>query len=594
MIGATLSSRAPSAQAPCHSPGGHDVLRLANAITAWIEADEAVFLDAGSRLRSVHGRLARVRDGIGRSTELLSADRMASMREDLARAAGDAGRIETLSGERADALAGLRTAIADAAVGAKALRGVFKTLDYVALIARVQVERMRSRHEELVPFAMHVDELVDSGEKVVRVIDQRMEALCGQLDGSRTVEDRRSDEATGPALIDGFMQLVTLIESQQREAGRQREDAGRSFTALWQAIAQVVMGLQAHDMVRQRFEHTARNLAIFADLAADGTLGDGGEPLAPHLRPAARRRIVLLEIAQIEDLSEVYNERTTKIRADLGSIATELGGCTALLGRLMPERSGQGGLGQLDAEASRLREGFHGGREAREKTTESVERSVVATQSLIELTNRLVELEYELRLAGFNAAVRAAHVDGGDETISYVAGVIREQASKARDMAEQVRNGIESAASVTESLSQRILPTLGNAESSVETALTSAATLLSDAEASCRTALAESTEAAQGLGPEVEDVHHLMSASEDGGAMMQALGAALAACLAELAAEDLPEDDAARLDRVLTASYTMEEERAVHARCFGLAPVSAIPAPSPAPAGDDDFDDILF
>ncbi|GGE25337.1 transducer, TlpC [Aureimonas endophytica] len=567
---------------------------LTAPLTAWIGASETVFLEIGERLRDVHASISRVRDGITRSTELLADPEMVEMRRRLEAAIGDSQGVEELTVERTKALDILCHAIDGAASGSTALRTVFRTLDYVSLIARTQVEGMKFGQEELVPFALHVAELVTDGEKVSRYIDQRMNRLRDHLEASRAIESEARSASADARLVAGFLQLIELIERQQTSAAERRAEAHQAFTAVWKAIAGVVAGLQAHDMARQRFEHTVRNLTIFERIAAEGRFEDEGEALDPALRPAALRRIAVLETAQLADLADRYAEKMTAIRGDLGVIAGELDACGAILDRLRPRRGGSDGLATLEAEAARLSTGFRAGETLRQKLGDSLSLSVEATSSLIEMTEKLTDLEHELRIAGFNAAVRAAHIDGGDETVGYIARVIREQASLARQEADKVRGGVEIAIASTGSLSREVLPAIVSAERAIETTLTTAATLLSKTEAEGAAALDSSLGAARGLGGEVTGVQRMMETHEEGCEMMRALAAALTALAAEYPEAALPAPEAGRLDLVLFSAYTMEEERSVFAAALGSTPRPAVAESAPTAGNGDDLDDILF
>ncbi|KQT69018.1 MULTISPECIES: hypothetical protein [unclassified Aureimonas] len=575
--------------------------RLAEGVTRWIEGSEAVFLDVGSRLQDVHARVSTVRNGIGRSTEILATPEMAEMRAGLASAVESSRGIESLVARRVAALVDLQAAIAQAAEGGSSVKLVFRTLNYVVLIARAQIGGMASGQEELIPFASHVDELVGFGEEVGRFIEERVSVLRSALGASQAIEAQALKAGAQTPLTQGFLDLIELIAGQQSVDEARRSEAQEAFTGVWRAIGGVVMGLQAHDMARQRFEHTARNLALLQRLVADGSIEAEGEPLPEEMRVAAATRILTLEIAQLDDLALTYAAKMAALDGDLGVIGAELEACAAVLHRLLPGKGGNEGLAALEAQASRLRIGFRQGDERRSRLGASLARSVEATNALTDMTGKLDALERDLRLAGFNAAVRAAHVEGGDETIGYIASVIREQASRARDEADRVRSGIASATASTRCLSLDILPAVATAEAAIEAALDEASMRLSRAESDCAAVLGEAVSAAAGLSGDVATVRRMMGSHEEGHDLMRALSAAVAALAAGLPpSSPLPAPEAERLDRFLVGPYTMEEERAVFQRTLG--PLPGAPAGSnvdadigePAAAPADDLDDIFF
>lgn len=593
----TFASVAPAA-IPGTGPasGPDDFQRLATALVRWTAASESVFLDAGERLRTTHGRIAGVREGIARATEIFTQPVMAEARASLVEAAASVETAWQLTAERHERIGELNAAVESARTASASLKTVFRVLDYIVVIARAQVESMAGAEVDLVSFSRTVDDLVTSGTSVAQSIDERMGSLRAALQESRTIAARAVTTGDERELAGGFQALIDRIAEQQGAAAKSRDEAQRAFTAVWQAVAGAVMGLQAHDMARQRLEHTVQNLERIEPLRRDGWLVEGEAPLKPAHREAAVRRIARLETAQLDDLAATYGALMDKLGLDLAAIADRLDDCGDILEGLRAPGTGNEGMAALEAGASRLRAAMESGAEARRTLAASLSRSVERTAHLIEMTDQMTGLEFHLNLAGLNAAIQAAHVEGGDETIGYIARVIREQSSQAREEVDVIRVGTERAAAATQDLAGRLLPAIAEAEASVDRNLTTACTGLASAEAESARALAASAEAAGGMGDEIRAVLEMMSLHEEGTAMMRALSAAIASLAAAPIAAELPAGEAARLDALLCAGYTMKEERSVFAAALGGSggETSATAAPTAAAPADDDFDDILF
>ncbi|RIY02716.1 hypothetical protein D3218_05005 [Aureimonas flava] len=577
------------------SAGPPDELdRLVLGITRWTVASESVFLEVGERLRTAHGRIAEVREGIARATEVFTHPVMAEARGGLVEAAASVETAWRLTAERRDRIGELNAAVERARDGSASLKTVFRVLDYIVVIARAQVESMKGAEVDLVSFSRTVDDLVTSGTAVAQSIDERMDTLRAALQESRAIVGRSLATVDGRELAHGFQALIGRMAEEQDVAASKREEAQVAFTAVWRAVAAAVMGLQAHDMARQRLEHTVRNLDRIGPLARDGTFEPGEAPLAPAHRRAAIHRVARLEMAQLDDLAATYGALMDRLALDLAAIADRLDDCGRVLESLrVPEVAGRG-VAALEGGASRLRAAMEAGGEARRALAASLARSVERTALLIEMTDQMTGLEFHLNLAGLNAAIQAAHVEGGDETIGYIARVIREQSSQARAEVDTIRAGIEQAAEATRDLAGRLLPAIAEAEASVDRNLTAACAGLAAAEGdSCR-ALAASAEAADGMGDEIRSVLRMMALHEEGTRVMRALSAAVGTLVGEPAEAELPPADAARLDAVLCAGYTMKEERGVFAAALG--PPAAVPGAGAdaSPAAGDDFDDILF
>ncbi len=497
--------------------------RLATSLTHWTVASEGVFLEAGERLRTAHGRIAAVRSGIARATEIFTKPVMVEARNGLVATVGTVETVGRLTAERTELTAGLQASIDKARSGSAALKTIFRVLDYIVVIARAQVESMTGAGGDLVSFSRTVDDLVTSGTTVAQAIDMRMDSLRSAIHESRAIASRRAGPAEDWDIANDFVALVDRIEAQQQAAAARRDEAQDAFTAVWKAIGAAVMGLQGHDMARQRLEHTVSHIGLIRTLARDGVFAQGHEPIAPAHRHAAVRRVARLEMAQLADLSTTYGGMMEQLAADLGAIADRLEACCDVLARLRaPGEKGEG-LSALEVGVSRLRAVIAAGGEARQMLNESLVRSVERTEHLTEMTDQMTGLEFHLNLAGLNAAIQAAHVEGGDETIGYIARVIREQSSQARDEVETIRNGVDRAASITRELASRILPRSPRARRPSSATSPPPMAACRPPRPTAARALTESAEAADGIGDEIRSVLRMMSLHEEGTRMMLAL-----------------------------------------------------------------------
>ncbi len=569
-------------------------------IHQWNVSSEAVYLGAGSDLQTLHRRIGTVRDSIRQSTEAMASgdgDRVETL---LSEAAGSAARLETQAGERSRVLRVLSEGVSTASEGASAVALVFRLLDYVVLVARTHVEGMTQARDVLVPFTEHVHELVGSGQTVARSLDARVRLVQGHISESRTIDARVGGRAlVGEAsLAYQFRSLNRRLSQERDTAATTREAAHRSFSVIRDAVGGLVMGLQFHDIARQRLEHTLSNLERLFLLDETGRLTHDGAPLEGTSRLLAVRRIVELEIAQITSLTELYETKMGELHANLDLLAGEVAQSDRILSSLFSEDGTQGGrsaIAVLEAEAAKVRARFEKGEADRRQLDASLHECVEAAGPLIEMTDELASLEHALRLAGFNAAVRAAHVDSGDETIGYIAREIREQATVAKSQADLVREGIEMAVSATRELEETILPEIAGAEAAIAERFATATDILSRIEAACQDHLREAATNARGLDERIRTIAGLMTPHHEGCSLMRRTIGQLQTILQGLPDEAITPEEALRLHGLLASQYTMAEERAIFEASFrgiGL-PATAAVAAAPA-AADDDIDDLLF
>lgn len=255
------------------------------------------------------------------------------------------------------------------------------------------------------------------------------------------------------------------------------------------------------------------------------------------------------------------------------------------------------GIAALNGTASILRNDFLLDEKVRQRIGEHLALCVEETKPSIE---KLVDLEHELRLAGFNAAVRAAHVQSTDNTIGYIAQVIREQASRARQDADTVRRGVEQAVMAKDNLFQNVMPRLSKAQGEIEQHLESATRVLAEIDGECIEAMRKVRDFGLGITEIAPAVRQLILPTLDGSDIMEAVGAALAAIIAETVDAPISGEDVSALDHLLADQYTMEEERRIFLSVTRgadepfpgeeeVAPVEEEP-----PAEDVDLDDVLF
>jgi hypothetical protein len=572
-----------------------EVLALVNQ---WNVSSEAVYLGAGNDLQTLHRRIGTVRDSIRRSTEAMGSTEGDRVETLLTEAASTATQLETLSGDRSRILRTLSEGVVTAAEGASAVSLVFRLLDYVVLVARTHVEGMTQARDVLVPFTEHVHELVGSGQTVARALDARVRTVQGHIADSRAIDARVGGRAlVGEAsLAFQFRSLNRRLSQERDSAATTREAAHRSFSVIRDAVGGLVMGLQFHDIARQRLEHTLTNLERLFLLAETGQLTPDGAPMEGKSRLLAVRRIVELEIAQLTSLTELYETKMGEVHANLDVLAGEIVESDRLLSSLFSDDVGNAGksaIAVLEAEATKVRQRFERGEDDRRQIAASLHECVEAAGPLIAMTDELASLEHTLRLAGFNAAVRAAHVDSGDETIGYIAREIREQATVAKSQADLVREGIEMAVSATRELEGTILPQIATAETEIAEHFNTATDILARIEAECLDQLRDAASNAKGMGERIRTIASLMTPHVEGCALMRQTIAQLESIRDGLPDEPISPEDALRLHSLLAGQYTMAEERAIFEASFrgvGL-PLQAQPAPA---AASDDIDDLLF
>ncbi|MDY8107616.1 hypothetical protein U0C82_00445 [Fulvimarina sp. 2208YS6-2-32] len=586
------------------------IARVMTLLDQWNTSSESVYLKTGEELQAIHADLCTIEATLSRTIDIMTGERIAAVHDELVRAVEEAA---VLSGsiDRIDDL--IRTAIAgrsEAIEGKLGVVSVFQMLRYVTLVGRTHIRSMPISTGELDTFVDNVVDLVNTGEETATMLGERLDQLGDCLSDSvgilETTRRRASDEARPLPIAIG--EIDEALTARQESAKAAQEKKREAFRAAAAAVAGVVSGLQFHDIARQRLEHTSANIRLMIDLAKGVALPGRDHPPGPEARDAFIAKLADLEIAQLGDLAAAYDGKMRDIEDHLGRIFEQSQFCSGLvLNALEGDQDSQstpllGGARQIEqsfSQSETLRTALQSGLDA-----------YIETAGFFSATTaQLDSLEFHLQIAGFNAAIRAAHIEQGDEAIGYIAREIRGQASGAKFGADRVRSGIEAALVAANELQDHVLPRSDAAVETIRAAIALMVTTFTEAEAECLAQLSANEDAATSLPDRVSRARSLMGRYVEGCELMDSAVAALTALCAALGDRGEIEVDYTPLAEAVSRQYTMREERQIFETIFAIAPArpTAVPTkaegPSGEPAsaascengdGDEDLSDVFF
>lgn len=565
---------------------------LTDALAFWNATSESSYLSVGEDLQAIHGMLRTVEDAMAQTIATMTGPDMLAIDDRLGTAAALAETLENNGGAIDQRLSEVLVGRDNAAIGNEQVSRALALLEYVALVARTHTGAIRGRGGDLAAFLQQVTVLVATGKKVSGSMSDRLEDLYRSLESAvQQLRARQQEDARSAPLIEVIASLTRELFHRRGSADESRSGAYQAFAEAAQSVADVVGVLQFHDIARQRLEHVIDHLRLMFALRADTPLmGFDGPPDATS-RKAWITRIAQLEQAQLVDLVQLYQEKMALISCSLDSILKQARSGAALVGTLLQVDRAQvengKGIG-ITRQAQYLEERFLRREQRREEIFSSLSDCIRAAGQFASMTDALDDVEFALRLAGFNAAIHAADRDSGDGTIGYIAHEIRDSATSAKEGADLIRIGIRDTAAAADELQAVLLPTEVDSANAIRDAIAGVINAIATAEAKCLAQLGGAESAAAEVPTRVSRAKALMQGHVEGLTLMNAAIDALGA----LAKDRVADVDFSFLSAHLSAGYTMREERAILAAVFG----EAIPEEQSPPviAASDDLDDVFF
>lgn len=579
---------------PAALPDGQAPLAaLTDALALWNAESETSYLSAGEDLQAIHAMLRAVEAAMAQTIAVMTGPGILDIDTRLGAAAELAAVLERNGEAIGRRLAEVLKGRDHAANGNDQVARAFSLLEYVALVARTHTGAIGGRGGDLAAFLNQVTVLVATGRKVAGEMSARLADLHGSLeDAAQQLRERQQEDARSAPLIDVIAALTAELSRRRGAADGNRAAAHQAFAEAARAVAEVVGVLQFHDIARQRLEHVVDHLRLMFALVGEAPLPAGDAPADPATRQAWITRIAQLEQAQLIDLAQLYQAKMALIGASLDAIlrqAREGAGLVAAMLQIDRAQVEDGhGMG-ITRQAQQLEERFLRREQRREAIFASLADCIRAAGQFAAMTDALDDVEFSLRLAGFNAAIHAADRDSGDRTIGYIAHEIRDSASAAKEGADLIRIGIKATAAAADELQVVLLPTEVRGATEIRDAIAGVLGAVGAAEAECLAQLAGAEAAAADVPGRVGRAKALMQGHVEGLTLINAAIDALAA----LAAGPVPAADLDALSARLTADYTMREERAILATVFGEPMPEEEPPAAPA-AENDDLSDVFF
>ncbi len=565
---------------------------VAQRLRRTFAATEARFAEIGRNLEQSVGLLGRV----ARSFDALLADfDSAEMRAAAAALAGATAQVSTLAGTLRDG----RGAFAPLTDATRSIAGdvgrIRQTVDGVAMLAinaKIIMAQIESHDPGFSAFAVEILRLADLARASLDRFGSELVGLDASLHAAEQAQAgfqaRQTDAMRAvPARL---ARSLEAIAQQGHRAAAAAAAVRRQSAAIRDRIGAAVVALQICDITRQRVEHADQALAALRAAAAPGAEAAWWQSLPETRRQAIAAAVHRLQAAQLDDAAQRFRADVAAVEQALAALAHEacemvqLG--TATYGA--EDRRHGSFLEQLEQEVGEARGLLAGYLDARRDADQVLAAMADAVTGLRRHMRTVLSIEADIRLMGLNTTLRCARLGARGQALAVVAQEMRAYANSTAEDTGDVTAGLGRLVDTARQLT-------GSAHGSAAEAAAAADAMTASIARFGALGRAES-QALSDLERDGRTVEALLQQTAALTAAHAEISAALQAAAAELsdlaeAAGAADDDDlaaAAPLFAEIAAAYTMDAERAVHAR---FAPGGALPA---AVEAASELDDILF
>ncbi|MEK0085017.1 hypothetical protein [Benzoatithermus flavus] len=569
-------------------------------LQSWQEESGHAFVSLGQSLQELHRRLQEARNIMTDVVHAILDDSTRTIHQAFEELAQLASALGKLDAQRRTCAARLAEHIQQASNPCSDLEGTLYLLGQLVTLGQINAATIDGESQDFEEFIEEMGRFIEVGRTTAADLRDRLRHL-GALVGSAWAEEHRlaaSQHETLAVIAGRLRDMASRIRLHQEEAQGWAEDSRQQFGTFQRQIADMVMGLQFHDIARQRLEHVAAGVDRLCRLLADGRLEDEGESLPPERVMRAVQTIGRLEAAQLEYVAVETAAEMSKIAqtvTDLAATArhTEQRFDALASGRRDASRQ-EPLLAALDLEASAVARLLREQSGNRERMLAGLAESVEHVRAIAGMVERLKRLQDDIRIAGLNATIKSTNLGPSGDALQTIARQMSSHSVEIRQASlVLLERGVEMEATAG-TLAGDILEPAGRLAGELSSRLAATVERLRIKEQEIGAANAQVRRLLREIASTLALDTGFVELRERGQALMRAAAAELDAIAAELG----PCLDTApwpELDAILRSRYTMQREREVHARASGEAlSGSPEPATEEAAIAVDDLDDVLF
>lgn len=537
---------------------------IAAALDAGHRPTERAFLAVGGALGAAEAGLAQLGRELSDLSGRMSDGEAATAALRLGEAAERLIGLAAEGGKAAETLAAAEARTGQVAMPLERLRKILAEVPVLALNAKVQAAMLPNGAAEMAVFTVEIARLGGAALASLERTALRLARLRGLLGKARAEVSAFAGSKGGElaAVRQRLRDALAAIDARRDGAARSTAEIGGRSAATAAELAAAIGEMQINDIAAQRIAHVVTVLGLVADIV------DGGEVeaiagIAAERRAPLAGAVLRLQAAQLGRTRADFCGQAEALGGRLARLAETVGGVRALA-----HAAFGGGVGGASFVAE-LEPGVASARDLLRRTEEAQEamRGLTAATAadFAEMTSDLKEIrsiDADVRVMALNATLRCGRLGVAGQALGVVAQALRGCSNRTEEQSHALADALAEAIA----LAGRIEVAEGRGGDGALGAMEAGLGVLRDLGGVLDAALArldaETARLADGLAAAAAG----FDAAERVG---KALDAAVAA-IGELAdAVDPGRSDPtavrAEVEGLLSAHYTMDSERVVHA-----------------------------
>lgn len=564
------------------SPIAQRLREIAVGLEAGHKPTERAFLAVGDALAQAESGLARVGEDLSGLSRRIVEGEAAAASARLGEAANGVIAFAAEGGVAARTLGEVRARTDAVGLLLARLRKIIAEVPVLALNAKVQAALLPRGAAEMAVFTVEIARLGNAALESLERTGQRLGRLRGLL-GDAIAEVSAFDGAKGGELAAVRTRLhhaLAALEARRDAAARSAAAVGERSAAVAAELAAAVGEMQINDIAAQRVAHVSTVLGLVAGIV-EGETVEAIEGIAPERRAPLAGAVLRLQAAQLARTREEFCDQAEALAARLARLAETVSGVRELaLAGFGARVGGASFVGEVEPEIAATRDLLQRTEEARHSVRALTDATAADFAEMTADLKEIRSIDADVRVMALNATLRCGRLG----TAGLALGVVAQELRACSNRTEEQSRALGASLAEAIALASRIDAGAGSHDAGALGAMEAGLGVLRDLGGVLDAALA-------GLDEETARVSGRLAATAAGFDAGARVGATLARAIDEIGgladAVDPGRSDPATLraevEGLLSAHYTMDSERLVHA-------LFADDDPAPAAAADlDEF-----
>ena len=542
---------------------------------------ERDFLAVGDKLMEFRSSARQIASDMAAVAELISGEGGRTASEALTRLLENSQQIDAGIERSSQALASVRDLsgrLRKAFSGLNNMVAVFRSL---CTLTQIETARLGGAGADLGHLAAEIrplsESIQSSGEGVLEASRRLDQAVRAAIRNGSQLRNTQLKEM--PTLIAGVSDSLQAFEQRRQLALQASGRQAAEYTAVSEAIDDLVGSIQFHDITRQQVEHVVEALR---SLRSRGTNRPGNEAASP----LETRAILTLQSSQLAEASRLFSESIDHIERDLGGIAGRLQNASESV-RALTGVSGdaQGSFFQkMETQLSTVLKTLGTCTAAQSEMDSTVAGLAGTIEGMRKSVAEIRGTEIQIQRISTNATIRATHIGASGTALNKIAEVMQRLALESNTNTEDAAAALDAMRDAHGRVSSAAGPQ-GGAQAGTNPVAEEIERALAGLHSSGQQSTSLAEDIAQ-LGARLaQDIGTLHGGVSAGRMFAEVVGRVRGELekIAGQAAQASPQDAGAARQQLeqLAKTYTMQRQRDVHESVVGSIAPAAVKAATP-------------